>query len=40
MKGQKIEAQHPVETVVIGVAHALEVGNEDGQGAEITITEA
>lgn len=35
MQRQEIKTQHSIETIIIGIAHAFEVGDENGEGADI-----
>src|ERR1700722_9546742 len=35
MKRQEIKTQHSIETVIISIAHACEVGDQNGEGADI-----
>jgi hypothetical protein len=39
MKGEEIKAQHPVQTIVIGIAHARQVGDQDGQGTQFPVSD-
>lgn len=39
MKRQEIKTQHSIETIIVGIAHASEVSDENGQGADIVSSD-